>query len=112
MKIIKISFVFILFLIICSFTQNITTKDSHKGAVCFKVGACDYMIVCLKNGNYSVCQDYFDKCDEGDILVGEFQSYGFTDAYNLTKDDECRIYVEDWEVSNESAMDEWKEECN
>ncbi len=91
--------------------QKITT-DNLKGIVCLKIDACDMMIVCLKNGNYSVCEDYYDKCEEDDILVGEFQSYGFKDVYNITRDKSCRVYIEDWETSEESALEELKEECD
>lgn len=86
--------------------------DTLKGIVCLKIDACDMMIVCLKNGNYSVCEDYYDKCEEEDVLVGEFQSYGFKDVYNVTRDKSCRVYIEDWETSEESALEELKEECD
>jgi hypothetical protein len=88
------------------------TTDTLKGVVCLKIDACDMMIVCLTNGNYSVCEDYYDKCEEDDVLVGEFQGYGFKDVFNLTRDKSCRVYIEDWETSEESALEELKEECD
>lgn len=103
--------ILILFTILSSFSSNEKSGDQIKGAVCFKIGSCEHMIVCLKDGNYSIVQDYYDKCDEEDVLIGEFKSYGWKDAYNLTKDITVRIYVEDWEYSEDSAIEEWKEHC-
>lgn len=94
-----------------SFTNKVKIVDQIKGVVCFKIGACEHMIVCLKDGNYSVVQDYYDKCEEEDLLIGEFKSFGWKDVYNLTKDKTVRVYVEDWEYSEESAIEEWKEHC-
>lgn len=109
----KFLFLFLFALVIfgLSFTKNDTLSDSIKGVVCLKIAKCDYMIVCLKNGNYSVVEDYYDKCDEGDVLVGEFQSYGFKDAYNITKDKTCRVYIEDWEYNEKTAIEKYKKKC-
>ena len=42
--------------------------------------------------------------DEGDIIVGDFESYGFKDIYNLTADSELRVWVEDYWLSKEDVF--------
>lgn len=106
----SLNLLFIVFALI-GFNRTVKPVDQIKGAVCFKIDACEHMIVCLKDGNYSIVQDYYDKCEEDDLLVGDFKSYGWKDAYNLTQDKSIRVYVEDWEYSQESAIEEWKEHC-
>lgn len=107
----KLLFLFVFVIISVSFTKSETKIASMKGVVCLKIGKCGYMIVCLQNGNYSVVEDYYDKCAEGDVLIGEFQAYGFRDAYNITRDKNCRIYIDTWESNEKTAMEKYKKKC-
>lgn len=84
----------------------------ERGTVCLKVFDCDYMIVCLDNGNYSIVEDRDDVCREGDVLIGEFENNGFDDAYNVTRNRNIRIDVKDSDSSEENARETWEEECD
>lgn len=84
----------------------------ERGTVCLKVFDCDYMIVCLDNGNYSIVEDREDVCREGDVLIGEFENNGFDDAYNVTRNRNIRIDVKDSDSSEENARETWEEECD
>lgn len=48
---------------------------------------------------------------KGDIIVGDFKSYGFRDIYNLTTHSELRVWVEDYWLSGDEAMEKYFEEC-
>lgn len=59
------------------------------------------------NLGYVLCEWYGGcQADEGDYIVGDFESYGFKDVFNITKDDEMHIYVEDYWENWENAL-EW-----
>jgi hypothetical protein len=107
----KITWIAVLFLLLSSFLIESKLGEQLKGVVCFKINSCDHLIVCLKDGNYSIIEDSYDLCDEEDVLVGEFKSYGFKNVYNLTKDKNVKVYIQDWEYSEENAIDEWKVQC-
>ncbi len=100
--------------IVCSFllllSSTLLFAEADKGVVCLKVRGCDYMIVCTNN-YYAVVEDYYDNCEEGDVLIADFKSYGFRDAYNLTRSKSVRVYIEDWEYSENSAVSKWKNKC-
>jgi len=38
------------------------------------------MIICLEDYDYSIAEDYYDNAEEGDVLIGEFKTYGFEDV--------------------------------
>lgn len=50
--------------------------------------------------------------DEGDILVGEFESYGMKEIFNLTMDSELQVWVEEYWLSKEDALGQYFEHCN
>ncbi|AFM03742.1 hypothetical protein Fleli_1310 [Bernardetia litoralis DSM 6794] len=81
------------------------------GTVCFENTICNYMMICLDNGNYSIGEDYQDICEEGDVLIGRFQRSGTNEAYNITKRKNVRIDVDTWEYSESRAMEKWSEVC-
>ncbi|AFM03743.1 hypothetical protein Fleli_1311 [Bernardetia litoralis DSM 6794] len=89
--------------------KNELYKD--RGTICFKSTICDYMIVCLDNGYYSVIKEYTNTSQEGDILVGEFQGIGDDYAYNITQETNIEINIKTWQPSERRAMEEWEDVC-
>ncbi len=49
--------------------------------------------------------------DKGDILVGKFEEYGMQDIYDKTADDNTTVWVEEYLLSKESALEKLVEAC-
>ena len=83
-----------------------------KGVVVLHKSGCDYYIVKTNNG-YAILEWYGgNDPSEGDVLVGDFETYGMKDIYNLTADDETSVWIEDFWLSKSRAIEEYYEECN
>src|SRR5262249_47307375 len=50
--------------------------------------------------------------DEGDTLVGEYESYGMKDIFNVTAGSETRVWVEDFWLSRSSAIEKYRAKCS
>lgn len=82
-----------------------------KGAVTHKQGSCDYFVV-ETAGGYDLLEWYGGHDpDKGDVLVGDYESYGMRDIYDVTADDELRVWVEDYGLSKEDALEKMIEQC-
>lgn len=93
------------------FTFLVGTAFAAKGEVVYKKSGCDYFIVETVMG-YTVLEWHGgNEPDIGDIIVGDFESYGFKDIYNLTADSELRVWVEDYWLSWEDAIELYFEQC-
>lgn len=89
-----------------------TNVYAAKGVVVYKKSGCDYFIV-ETNMGYSLLEWYGgNDPDRRDILVGDYESYGFKDIYNLTMDSELRVYVEDYWMGKDHVLEEYYEHCN
>jgi hypothetical protein len=89
----------------------IAEGKSRSGIVSHIISGCDYFIVETSMG-YSLVEWYGGAIpDKGDILYGEFEQYGFQDVYNSTKDEEMRIWVEEYWLDLEDALEALLEEC-
>ena len=49
--------------------------------------------------------------DKDDILVGKLESYGMTDAYDQTADQDIRLWVEDYALTKTTALEKLLEKC-
>lgn len=82
-----------------------TTFSLHavKGEIVVEKG--DYYLVETSSG-YTVMERYHGAfAYEGDKVVGNLNSYGFKDIYDVTKGSELRVYIEDYSLDEEDAMD-------
>jgi hypothetical protein len=83
-----------------------------KGVVVFKKSGCDYFIVQTTMG-YGILEWYGgNDPDEDDVLVGNFESYGMMDIYNLSADSELTVWVEDYWLSKSRALEEYYDKCH
>ena len=82
-----------------------------KGAVVYRVGGCDYFVVSTAAG-YDVLEWYggFDP-EKGDVLVGSFEEYGFHDIYDMTSEEELRVWVEEYGLSKADALEKMADQC-
>lgn len=85
---------------------------SAKGVVTHKPSNCDYCIVETKKG-YAILEWYGgNDPDKGDVIVGDFESYGMKNIYNATSEAELRVWVEDFWLDKEDALEKLFDECN
>ena len=56
--------------------------------------------------NYTIIDGYTGYADEGDLLHGEVEAYGYHNFYNLTKEMELNCYVDEFWYSRDEAI-EW-----
>jgi len=86
--------------------------SAAKGAVVYYKSGCDYYIV-KTNMGYVLLEWYGgNDPSEGDTLVGEYETYGMKDIYNLTADSETQVWVEDFWLSKDSVLEQYYEKCN
>jgi len=93
-------------------TPSPTVFTAAKGVVVYYKSGCDYYIV-ETNMGFALLEWYGgNDPGEGDTLVGDFESYGMKDIYNLTADAETTVWVEDYWLSRDSAIEKYYEKCN
>ncbi|WP_157160195.1 hypothetical protein [Cupriavidus sp. BIS7] len=84
---------------------------ADQAIVVFKRSGCDYFIASNNKGLYLL--EWYGGYDpsEGDLVVGPINRYGFKDVYYPRQDREGRLYIDDYELSQDSAIDKWKGHC-
>jgi len=103
-------FILVLFLL---FTSLLGTAFAAKGEVVYIKSNCDYFIVESQSGDYALLEWYGGNIpNKGDIVVGDFESYGFANIYNLTADSELRVWVENYWLWKEDALEQYFEYCH
>jgi hypothetical protein len=79
--------------------------------VIFKT-SCDYFIVSNSQG-LAVLEWYSGaEPDKDDILVGNVNSYGFKDILDETKGETLHVYVEDYSLSSDRALEIIADHCD
>jgi hypothetical protein len=86
--------------------------SAEKGEVVHYKSGCDYYIVDASMG-YALLEWYGgNDPSEGDTLVGDFDVYGMKKIYNISADSETQVWVEDYMLSKDSAIEMYYEKCN
>lgn len=92
------------------FTFN--TAFAAKGEVVYKKSGCSYFIVEAILG-YAILEWYGgNDPDKGDIIVGNFESYGLKTVYNMTADAESKVYVDNYWLSKDRAIERYFDKCD
>ncbi len=91
---------------------SVNTSYADKAIVVLYKTGCDYFISDGPRGYYLL--EWYGGYDptEGDVIIGDIASYGFKDVYYPRRDREGRIYVEDYLLSKEDALEEYVDHCN
>ena len=91
---------------------SISEAQAAKGKVVYyDTGGCDYYIVATKNG-FAILEWYGGHDpSEGDVIVGDYESYGMKTIFNVTADAETRVWVEDYMLSKDSVIRQYNELC-
>lgn len=74
---------------------------------------CNYFIVRTISG-YALLQLWsltLYEPETGDVIVGEFEGYGFKEVINLTQDTTYRVWVEDYWLSASRAAEKYVQKC-
>lgn len=81
------------------------------GTVVQKISSCDYFMV-ETNSGFSILEWYGGhEPDKGDKIVGPYDSYGMKTVYDVTADEEIRVWVEDYNLSKTSALEKLVDKC-
>ncbi len=99
----------LLLLLLCIATT--ATADSVKGMVALANPGCDYFIVGTNNGY--VLLEWFGGSIPcvGDMVYGDIESYGIKSLYNITKDAETRVWVDEYWLSKDRVIDRYLGKC-
>ena len=99
--------------------QNLSTdnffqgdNNSRNGAtVVFRKSGCDYFI--LENDMGFIIAEWMGGHDPntGEILYGDFHSFGTKDFYN-TQNTNCRLWIDDYMLSKDNALEKINDKCN
>ena len=83
-----------------------------KGVVVLYKSGCSYYIVETTMG-YAILEWYGgNDPSKGDVLAGDYETYGMKDIYNLTADAQTRAWVEDFWLSKTRAIEKYYDKCH
>lgn len=73
---------------------------------CDGEGSSDRIVIATELG-FTLAEVYsgYRSANEGDLIVGDFHSYGFTDFYDDNGNDAGRLYIEDYMTSETTARE-------
>ena len=96
-----------------SFNNNGQAELSNGlGVVVYRQPSCDYFI--LENTSGYIVAEWMggNYPDLGDKISGSFNSFGTQEFFNNTKDNDCSLWIDDYMLSKDEALDKVKEQCN
>lgn len=83
-----------------------------KGVVAYIKSGCSYYIVETQMG-FALLQWFGGSSpSRGDVLAGDYESYGMKDIYNLTQDSETKVWVDNFWMSKDRVVERYFEKCN
>lgn len=86
-----------------------TPSLAEKGVV---VAICGNNYLVSANSGYSLLEWYGGaELSKGQTVGGEINRYGMHDIYNLNNGREIRVWVDDWGLSSDRAIEKWREKC-
>ena len=86
--------------------------DNKIGVVSFRIKGCDYYPVITKNG-ISILEWFGGHDpDKHDQLVGEIETYGFKNVIFLPNERQSRVWIEDYWLSNDRAIEKLRDKCH
>ena len=111
---------------ISSFSQNsyssnfngneINEREAYatqgQATVVFRKSGCDYMI--LQNNSGYIVAEWMggNDPDQGDNIGGNLNSYGTKDFYNLSRNSKTRLWIDDYMLSKDRALEKISDKCN
>jgi len=85
---------------------------AERGVVALKVSGCDYYLI-YSNSGY-VLVEWYGGHDpwKGEAVVGAFNSYGMKTVFFGAGATEGRIYVEEYWLTSDDAVEQLSEKCS
>ena len=88
-----------------------SAERAARGVITRRVSGCDHFVVATKS-DYDLLEWYGGHDpDKGNVLIGNYESYGFHDIYDDTADRTLRVWTEDYSLSKEDALEKLLEHC-
>lgn len=88
------------------------TGERARGEVTQRIEGCDYFLVETPSGVDLLEWYGGNDPDEGDVLVGTFETYGFHNIYNLAAKADLRVWVEDYWLDEDTASEQLHDHCD
>lgn len=87
-------------------------KVLGSATVVYKQNGCDYMI--LENSSGFIFAEWMggNDPDQGDNIAGNFKSYGTKEFYNDSRRSKTKLWVDDYMLSKESALEKMNDKCH
>ena len=86
-----------------------SAAHAGKGTV---VAICSAHHLISSSQGYAIIEWYGGNSpSRGDVIVGDFQSYGMKDVFNLSQDSDVRVWVDDFWMSKDRAVEKFSEKC-
>jgi len=93
--------IYVFFIVSMVFSTPILLAE--KGEVIFEKG--DHYVIDTRTG-YAVAEWYGGGIpSEGNQVIGNLSSYGFKDIYNTSTEMEIRMYIEDYMLDEDDAIE-------
>ena len=91
--------------------SEVYSAQGH-ATVVFRKRGCDYMI--LENSYGYVVAEWMggDDPDQGDNIGGDLNSYGMNEFYNLSKNLKINLWVDDYMLSKDRALEKISDKCD
>ncbi len=87
------------------------TYAASRGVVAKRISGCDYFMVSA-TGGYAVLEWYGGHDpDSGDLLIGNFETYGMHDILDDTADESLTVWTEDYGLSRTRALEILVDKC-
>jgi len=84
---------------------------ASQGYVTKRISGCDYFVV-NATGGYAVLEWYGGHDpNSGDLLIGNFETYGMHDILDDTADETLTVYTEDYSLSRTRALEILVDKC-
>ena len=85
---------------------------ASRGVLAKRISGCDYFIASA-TGGYAVLEWYGGHDpDTGDVLIGNFETYGMHDVLDDTVDESLRVWTEDYDLSRTRALEVLVDKCD
>lgn len=97
--------------ILTIFLSQVAQSHAAKAVVVFKEPTCKHFVAQGPDGFYLLeYQGGYDP-DKGDFIVGSFNSYGFKQAYYPDREQDGKVYVNGFKMSQDSAFQGYFDHC-
>ncbi len=102
---------FLRFFVLSSCLWLPVNVHAAKAVVVFKNVPCNHFVAQGPEGFYLLEWQGGYNPEQGDFIVGNFNSYGFRQAYYPDKEQDGKVYVNGYKMSQDNAFQEYFDHC-